>query len=554
MPSSTARWCSVFSAVLLAACGGDGGGGAAAGVGASGANGAGTGGGTDADASAAADTDAGVGGGNEPCVCDGSVTPSVACEPECKVAFEVLFSDQQLPSFYLTIFDDNGTDGGIGGSSWENIFTNCTQNDTKDGMFHMECEHQLATFHAEYDPTPDDNDPTTVVTPEIEVGVHRKGRYSWDPSNQKPPLKIKFTEFGGERFLGLTRLTLNNAIQDPSMLRERMSYSVYRAAGVVAPMANNAKLYIRKNAAADYEYYGVYVNVQTLDRRFVESHFDEVGGEVGNLYDTYNTHYYTDLDRADCRKQAGTAAGAQEALFELETNDALNDRSDLTALIDSVFKPGCSNSAFCTGSNCCCRPTNWDQSNFVETVSAHLDLTALLRLMAAQALNTDWDGFAGTRNNYKLYHDLVSDKFYVFPWGTDQTLDYQDKSYYPNWNYALNHTNSNRDRALFMTRCEDDPDDCYAKYLEQVAQVQAIYAGLPLRDWVDAWEAQIEDAVLADTHKNGFYDDAQFSHNVDAVRQYVETRAACVSNLLNGMACTSLTCPAGMTDCKTGGN
>jgi hypothetical protein len=294
--------------------------------------------------------------------------------------------------------------------------------------------------------------------------------------------------------------------------------------------------------------------MQALDRRFVEYHYAEVGGEVGNLYDTFNDQYFTELDRATCRDQAGTTPGAQEARYELETNEALNDRSDLTALIDSVFKPGCSTNAICVGSNCCCNPGNWDQSSFLESVSMHADTEAWLRLFAVQALNTDWDGYAGTRNNFKLYRDLTTGKFQMFPWGTDQSQGYQDNVYYPNWHYALNHTNANRDRSLFMTRCEDDPDDCYAKYLAAVDDVRVVYESLPLVTLVDAWEAQIEDAVLADTHKSEYYDDTRFRRNVDALRQYVSNRAGCVSKLLAGMACDTLSCPAGMTDCNTGGN
>jgi hypothetical protein len=504
------------------------------------------------DASAGVDASVGVDAGPVVCVCDGSVAPPLACHDQCNAAFTALFSDKQLPAFYLTIFDDNVVGGS--GSSWQNLIANCTQTESNIPVGPPECDHQPITFHAEYDPNPDDGVAELVTTPEISAGVHRKGRASWDPTNAKPGLKVSFTKFGGQRFMGLTRLTLNNAIQDPSMLRERVSYRVYRAAGVPAPLANNARVFIRKTATSAYEYYGVYVNVQTLDRRFVESHYAEVNGAVGNLFDTYNDVYFTELDRATCRDQAGTVAGAQESRFQLETNELVNDRSDLTALIDSVYKVGCTNGGFCAGANCCCSPTGWDQSNFVENVSVHADLTEFLRAFAVQALNTDWDGFAATRNNYKIYHDLVSNKFVVFPWGTDQSQGYQDDFYYPNWSYALNHTNSNRTRSLFMIRCEDDPTDCYAKYLAEVDSVLALYKTLPLNAEIDAWFAQIESAVLADTHKNGYYDDTMFYRNIDAVHHYVTNRAACVTRLRGGMSCASLTCPTGMTDCKTTGN
>ncbi len=63
----------------------------------------------------------------------------------------------------------------------------------------------------------------------------------------------------GQRFLGLKKMTLNNMVQDPSMIHEVLAYSVFRAMGVPAPRTGYA--FVRVNGAA----YGVYLNVETLD-------------------------------------------------------------------------------------------------------------------------------------------------------------------------------------------------------------------------------------------------------------------------------------------------
>jgi len=41
--------------------------------------------------------------------------------------------------------------------------------------------------------------------------------------------------------------------------------------------------------------------------------------------------------------------------------------------------------------------------------------------MAAEALLLHWDGYT-TRNNYRLYHDPVTGRFQIIPWGADQTF------------------------------------------------------------------------------------------------------------------------------------
>ena len=52
------------------------------------------------------------------------------------------------------------------------------------------------------------------------------------PFNRKAALKLKFAK--PDRPFGLRSLTLNNMVQDPSMLHETLGYEVMRAAAVAA--------------------------------------------------------------------------------------------------------------------------------------------------------------------------------------------------------------------------------------------------------------------------------------------------------------------------------
>ena len=459
----------------------------------------------------------------EVCLCDQNLALSDYCVAQCATSFETLFAHSQLPSFYLTIPDDNGAPGQ---SSWE-LLASCTREEHQQVDRPAHCDYQIGSFHAEYDPFPDDGNLEVVTTPEIPVGIRRKGRATWRDLDDKPSLKVKFTEFDSERFLGLTRLTLNNMVQDPSMMRERVAYHVYRALDVTAPLANHARVYVRRNDAEDYQYYGLYANVQTLDKRFLEYNFGRVDGELGNLFDTYNDVFFTDLDRANARQQAGPAPGAQEARFELETNDTVPDISDLTAAIDAVYTVD---------------PLA-DNSQFVEDIEAILDVDAFLRTFAAMAIITDWDGFAGARNNYKLYHDLVRDRFVLFPWGTDQTFGWQDSVYYPNWDYAFDHTDSRREPSLASKRCAADPTDCQARYLALADDAVTSFGLLDLSGLTQEIEAQTEFAALADTRKP--YSDLEYYRGILYLRHYLENRASCARGQLDGQPCAPLTCPPG---------
>ena len=53
------------------------------------------------------------------------------------------------------------------------------------------------------------------------------------PFEGKPAFKVKLAQ--GARFFGLEHLTLNNMVQDPTMVHEALGYRVYEAAGVTVP-------------------------------------------------------------------------------------------------------------------------------------------------------------------------------------------------------------------------------------------------------------------------------------------------------------------------------
>jgi hypothetical protein len=438
-------------------------------------------------------------------------------------SFELLFDSAQLPSFYLTIPD----------ASWQQL-ADCDGGELASDTPPPECDYQPATFHAEYDEAPQDGVEQRMESDEIPIGVRLKGRASFQPIDGKPAFKIKFTELAGERFLGLSRLTLNNMVQDPSSLRERIAYRVYRDAGLAAPLANSARVYVQRGEGAGYEYFGLYANVQTLDRRFVEQAFGEVGGAAGNLYDTKNSIYFTDFDRSRGRDQAGPEPGMQEQRFALETNDSMPDTSDLTAAIDAIYVEDVEAAA----------------GALLATASPVIDVDQWLRVSAAQALIADWDGFAGARNNYKAYRDLVSGKFVILPWGTDQTFGYTSRGYSPNWHYALEHDTSDRQRPLFLMRCLADSADCANRYARIVAEVAASFDAQALLAEVDRAEQQITAAVLEDERRPE--DDQAFRRGVQYVRHFIEHRIGCVGRLTSHQACEPLSCPIGdAPDCES---
>jgi len=73
------------------------------------------------------------------------------------------------------------------------------------------------------------------------VAVHLKGSYTFQPIDGKPSLTLNFDKFApGQRFHDLTKIHLNNSMQDPSGLCEQLARELLADAGVPSPRATPA--------------------------------------------------------------------------------------------------------------------------------------------------------------------------------------------------------------------------------------------------------------------------------------------------------------------------
>jgi spore coat protein CotH len=209
-----------------------------------------------------------------------------------------------------------------------------------------------------------------------DVGVRKKG-FLGSLSVSKPSLKLKLDEYVDDQELhGLSKITLNNAVQDPAYVRQCLAYRTFAAANVPAPRCNFAR--VRVNGAD----LGLYVHVETVGKPFLRRHFDDDGG---NLYE-------------------GTLADFRDgwtANLDLKTNEDENDRSDVERVIAALEQ---------------------SDTGMIGALGDAVDLDALLRFWAAEVLVTHWDSYSGNANNYFAYHDPTSDRFHFIPWGTDNTF------------------------------------------------------------------------------------------------------------------------------------
>lgn len=107
------------------------------------------------------------------------------------------------------------------------------------------------------------------------VGIRLRGSPASRDLDAKPSFKVRLNEFEpGQRYGGVERVVLDNMVDDPSQAREVFAYSLWAEAGLFAPRANYAQVWVNG------EPFGLYANVEAVDDRFLRHHVPDDGGDL----------------------------------------------------------------------------------------------------------------------------------------------------------------------------------------------------------------------------------------------------------------------------------
>jgi len=115
------------------------------------------------------------------------------------------------------------------------------------------------------------------------VAIRYKGNISFmipeHDGNPKYPLNIDMNEhIKGQNLLGYNKLKLGNLMTDPTAVRAAVAYEIYRKY-TVAPKSNMMKVNIGV-VGQTATYYGVYSNSESINKGFLESHFNSKNGPL----------------------------------------------------------------------------------------------------------------------------------------------------------------------------------------------------------------------------------------------------------------------------------
>ena len=213
-----------------------------------------------------------------------------------------------------------------------------------------------------------------------EVGVRKKG-FLGSQSDTKPSLKLRFDKYVDDQTLGgvIERMTLNNSVQDVSMVNTCLAYQIFAAAGLPSSRCNFATVTVNGKDL------GLYVHVEEIKEPFLARHFDSAEGNLyeGTISDFTSTHRGT---------------------FEKKTNEDENDWSDIDDVMAALQDPSDAG---------------------LKALAEAVDLDRFLSFWATEVLVGHWDGYTGDRNNYHFYRE-PDGKFVFIPWGVDDVFHLKD--------------------------------------------------------------------------------------------------------------------------------
>jgi len=297
----------------------------------------------------------------------------------------------------------------------------------------------------------------------IEVGLRFRG--DTIRNNQKKSFRISFNSINqGFDLHGIEKMDLNADVNDPSLVRSKLGWELFRHMGVPGSRCNHVLLYINN------DFYGVYLSTEHIDERFVKSRFDN---NDGNLY---RNLFPADLTFLGSSQDDYKYEYDGRRVYALRTNEEWDDYADLAFLITTLDQYG-------------------GEQLKVE-LERIINVQQYLKVMAVDVMAGNWDGYAGDKNNFYLYRDQVTGRFEYIPYNLENSfgidfrgVDWSTRSIY-NWNLNL--------RPLYEKIMEvDEYKEQYTMYIRELADY---LASAELNQEIVRWRQQISDDVAIDPY------------------------------------------------------
>lgn len=231
-------------------------------------------------------------------------------------------------------------------------------------------DYQLDSFYVQGDNERILADLIIDGSPYDSVGVRYKGFSSVSVNRVKNPFNIKLDYvIDGQDHDGVDKLKLSNVIQDPSFVREVLTYEI-AANYLPSAKANYCNVYVNDTL------WGLYTNVQAVNKDFLNDHF-------GNKYNPFFKCNPENLDVTPGGENSNLSNAHGNDSLDYELYYALKSNygwKSLYNLIDTL-------------------------NNYSDSVEKILNVDRTLWMHALNYTLVNFDSYIGYGQNYYLYKD-----------------------------------------------------------------------------------------------------------------------------------------------------
>ena len=317
------------------------------------------------------------------------------------------------------------------------------------------------------------------------IGVNLKGTSSFQPIDQKPAFRVNINEFAkGARLFGLKEILLNNMVQDPSMIHERLAYWIGRQIGSVpTPRCNHA--WVTMNGTA----LGLYAAVEVAKGTMMANSFSDATGGVYTLnYADFSTQYLSSFQFQD---------GTDDTTLITETMSAL---------------------------------TQQPASAAIAAAGQFVNLHEFARYWALMVLTGHWGGWPYAPDpepvgaNARIYADPTSKQLYFIPQGINDAYATGDFDFIATL------------KSRLAKDCARTPS-CFQDFGSQLMEILGKAQQLDWAGEAARVSAQIAPYIPMDTKKP--YSDADVAMYQQQVSYFMTSRGGYVSKYLVAPKSTS---------------
>lgn len=315
------------------------------------------------------------------------------------------------------------------------------------------------------------------------VGVKYKGNSSYDATYKKNPLHIELDTYKKQSYQGVEDIKLGNAYDDPSLIREVLSYDILKNY-MDCPRSNFAQVYING------VYIGIYSNDESITKSFCSDHFYS----SKNTFVKCNPIGTASSNKKSNLKYVNADSSSYFKYYELKSDKGWKE---LVSLCDTV-------------------------TNYPTALASILDVDRALWMLAFNSSLINLDSYNGAfAQNYYLYRDNTK-RFNPIVW--DLNMAFGGFPYVGNSNSSLNGLTVPEMQKLAITSHSADPywpliqavhaNPMYKRMF--VAHMRTIVNEIFVSNYYKTKAAQfmslIDTAVSADTNK--FFTTAQYQSSM----------------------------------------